>query len=579
MRKLLIFILLIAFLSFKADGYQISFEGLPSVEIFDIVDSVSELKSTTLRQAPSLFTLKKRAESDKNAIIDVMHAFGFYDAEVTLHFLGEFPDTLVQIVVSSGPQYYFGEVTMTDNKSNPLSISGDFSVTMGLPARTDAILDTEEQILNLLGSEGYPLATLVNRDVVVDQASKTVCVAYTIDMGPIAYFGPLQIDGLKKVRRSFIEQRVAWEEGGLFNPQLVACTDLNLQQTGLFSYVMITPVKCLKENGTLPMLIQLEEKKFRHIGAGVSYSTDESAGLLLQWSHDNFSGWGDALALIGEASAVVKRATLLYARPHFYGLNQDLLYSAEIRREDTPGFIEREISLLIRLDRKIAPCLHFNYGGRYERLVSTKSNHNANYNLVSLPLQLRWDTSNRLLNPTRGTIVSYCATPYQAFVDSSIFFFKHEILATTYQPMTPKGGILMALSAQAGSIMGQSTIEVPAPKRFYSGSSTSLRGYKYLTVSPLVGNKPVGGRSYFIFQIEPRFRIYQALYLAPFFDIGNVYATPWPKWHEKMLRSYGVGLRYLTPVGPFRLDIGFPIDKRRGIDKTFQIYASIGQTF
>ena len=311
----------------------------------------------------------------------------------------------------------------------------------------------------------------------------------------------------------------------------------------------------------------------------MTISTDESAGALAQWSHDNLTGWGDALAAVGEYSKVVKRATLLYARPDFYGRNQDLLFSAEVRREDTPGFIERETSFLIRINKRVNKFLCYNYGARYEWLLSTKSDNNANYNLLSLPVQVRWDTSNRLLNPTCGTTIAYFGTPYKAIFNSHISFFKQELLAATYQPMTSSGRFILALSAQLGSIIGQSTFLIPAPKRFYAGSSTSLRGYKYLTVSPLDGKKPVGGRSLMIYQVEPRVRIFEKIYLAVFYDIGNVYSTPFPRLREKLLSSAGVGIRYLTPVGPFRLDIAFPLNKRKGIDNTFQIYASIGQTF
>ena len=371
-----------------------------------------------------------------------------------------------------------------------------------------------------------------------------------------------------------------WRKGELYNPKKLSCTDTYLQESGLFTYVVVRPAEGVDEDNYLPMVIQVEEKKFRHIGFGISYSTDESAGALVQWGHDNLTGWGDAFSAVGEYSEVVKRATFVYGIPDFYGRNQDLLYSAELRREDTPGFIEREVSLLVRFSKKINNCFSYNVAGRYERLLSTKSTHDANYNLLSLPLQIRWDTSNRLLNPTSGTTIAYFGAPYQAVGDSHIFFYKQELFAATYQPLCPSGQFLIALCAQMGSITGQLLNFVPAPKRFYAGSSTTLRGYRYLTVSPLDGTKPIGGRSIMVCSIEPRIRVWwENLYFATFFDIGNVYRSTFPNLSEKLLRSYGLGIRYLTPLGPFRLDIAFPIDKRKEIDHSFQIYASVGQTF
>jgi translocation and assembly module TamA len=579
MRKFLILILLTFVYSLKTAAYQVCLEGIMSEEISLAIESVSQLKSEMHRPAPTFLTLQKRGEADKKAFIDVMHSFGFYDADVALIYWGAFPDTTVRSVISPGPQYVFKEIAIIDLQGMPLAGVETYCPKIGSAARADVILNAEEYLLNGLGASGYPQANIADRKVWVDQESKSVSVTYVVDPGPLAYFGPLCIQGLNKVRTGYIRRRIMWNEGDLYDPALVAQTDINLQESGLFSYVMVTPADVVDKEGLLPLLIQLEEKRFRHIGAGVSYSTDEFFGGLLQWSHDNLSGWGDALALVGEATKVVKRATLLYAMPHFFGRNQDLLSSTEIRREDAPGFNEREASFLIRLNRKINPFFSFNYGARYERMFSTKSDPQANYHLLSLPIQIRWDTSNRLLNPTHGTTIAYFATPYLSAFNSNFLFFKQELLATSYQSLTAKGGIILAFSAQFGSILGQSTLEIPPPKRFYSGSSTTLRGYRYLTVSPLREEKPIGGRSYMVYQFEPRFRIFDPLYFATFFDMGNVYSTPFPRWNRKLLCSTGVGLRYMTPVGPFRVDVAFPLKKRDNLDSTFQIYASIGQTF
>ncbi|MCH9626624.1 MAG: Translocation and assembly module subunit TamA [Chlamydiales bacterium] len=565
-------------LCIPAYAYQVSFEGDLPDEIFCMASEISQLESDKERPPPTLFTLKKRAESDKKTLIGMMHAYGYYESEITIDYLGAFPDTTVRLYFEPGPVYTFGSVELLYEEETPLYLS-DLGLKIGCPARSDTILDTQEQIEEQIACLGYPMAAITGREVVVDQECKQVFVTYTLHKGPIAYFGPLEIDGLCKVRRGYIKRRIAWKEGELYNPQSVTCTETFLQESGLFALSTVRPADVVDQNGYLPMRIQVEEKKYRHIGAGVSYSTDESAGVLAQWSHDNLAGWGDALSLNGEYSSIIKRATLLYAMPDFFGRNQDLLYSAEVRREDAPGFTERELSLLLRINKKVTDRFSYSYGGRYERLLSTKSDNDANYNLLSAPIQVRWDTSNRLLNPTRGTTIAYFFTPYQAVFNEHISFLEQQIWGATYQPILPSGLLLLAGSAQLGSIVGQSRFAIPAPKRFYAGSSTGLRGYKYLSVSPLDGRKPIGGRSLFIGSIEPRIRIIDKLYFATFFDIGNVYAASFPRFNQKMLKSAGVGLRYLTPLGPFRIDIGFPLDKRKGIDKTFQIYASLGQTF
>ncbi len=574
------FLPLLLFVCTQAFTYQVSFEGnLPS-EVFTTASAISQLESEMDRPPPTFFTLKKRAESDKKTLLQVLHAYGYYDGEIEISYLGTFPNTTVRVLFEPGDAYVFGSLDVMDEEGGHLCLNESaFTLRVGRPARSDVVLTTQDEILEQIGCLGYPLPEIIDRHLVVDQECKAIYVTYIVCRGPIAYFGPYEIEGLCKTRRGFVKRRIAWSMGELYSPSKVACTDLFLQESGLFSIVTIRPAGTVNEDFYLPMSIRVEEKKYRHVGAGVSYSTDESAGVMAQWSHDNFTGWGDSLNFDGEYSEIIKRATLFYAMPDFFGRNQDLLYSTEVRREDTPGFTERELSLLLRINKRVSSCFSYSYGGRYERLLSTKSDNNANYNLFSLPVQVRWDTSNNLLNPTCGTTIAYFFTPYQAAFNSHISFLRQELFAATYQPLLRSGTVLIAASGQLGSITGQSRIEIPAPKRFYAGSSTGLRGYKYLSVSPLDGRKPIGGRSLMIGSIEPRVRIYDKLYFATFYDIGNVYEASLPQLNKKLLNSAGVGFRYLTPLGPFRVDIGFPLNKRKGIDKTFQIYASLGQTF
>ncbi|MGH7089939.1 MAG: BamA/TamA family outer membrane protein, partial [Stellaceae bacterium] len=88
---------------------------------------------------------------------------------------------------------------------------------------------------------------------------------------------------------------------------------------------------------------------------------------------------------------------------------------------------------------------------------------------------------------------------------------------------------------------------------------------------------PVGGRSSLEAGAEFRWRFTETLGIVPFFDAGNVYPTNLPN-RFSFFYSAGIGLRYYTAIGPIRLDLAFPIEKRPS-DAPFQVYISIGQAF
>ncbi|MEK7340069.1 MAG: BamA/TamA family outer membrane protein, partial [Verrucomicrobiota bacterium] len=121
--------------------------------------------------------------------------------------------------------------------------------------------------------------------------------------------------------------------------------------------------------------------------------------------------------------------------------------------------------------------------------------------------------------------------------------------------------------------------EVPVPKRLLGGTDEDLRGYRYRTVSPLRGKKPIGGRAAIYLNFELRFQVTKSIGLVPFLDLGNVQTYEHLALHGKWFKSIGLGLRYFTFVGPFRLDVAFPLDRRKHIDSVYKILVSIGQTF
>ena len=196
-----------------------------------------------------------------------------------------------------------------------------------------------------------------------------------------------------------------WQQGDPYDPNKIKRTDGYLQESGLFSKFLVQPGDCADDVGLLPINISVCELKHRHIGAGLSYSTDESLGLIFQWDHENFCHHGENLAFTAEASKVIQTACLQYSIPDFCYPYQVLSYAAEIKREDTLGFVDREASLKAEVSREIGKRLDFSYGVRFEKLISTHSDNNHNFNLVSIPLYLHWNRSDDFCNPTKGTIL------------------------------------------------------------------------------------------------------------------------------------------------------------------------------
>jgi len=128
-------------------------------------------------------------------------------------------------------------------------------------------------------------------------------------------------------------------------------------------------------------------------------------------------------------------------------------------------------------------------------------------------------------------------------------------------------------------MVGESRDAIPANLRFYAGGGGSVRGFGYQLAGQLNDDDdPIGGRSLLELSGEVRVRITESIGAVAFVDAGTVYSSSAPDFSETLRVGAGPGLRYFSPIGPLRLDVGFPLNPRDS-DDTWQLYISIGQAF
>lgn len=591
-------------------NYDVAFKGISNKETIALLKTVSQL--VILEEHPPSTTtgLRRRAEADVPNLIQGLHSLAYYEGKVDVDINLDQCPILVTITITTGPVYTLScfniepacknteeqqqeeeelescldEESEEDSKEDSFPFDTiavkNLGIIVNKPALPKTILDAENALIHLLARKGRPLAEVVERKVVADYATKTVSVTLRVDSGPEAYFGSTTITGHSCVQEFFIRKKIYWREGSLFNPCFVDRTQAALEASGLFSSATIKHADELDEDGFLPMEIDLIESRLRTIGVGASYNTQLGPGGTAEWEHRNMRGLGEKLRLRTDIWQKLQRGMILYGQPDFACPGQDLLWVAEAEREITKGFTEAFFSFSGIINRKLNENLEISYGGTFKQLDSENSDNNGSFSLVKIPGQIKWSTANNLLDPTRGKTLNIKLTPTCKVNGPQMTYFIQNIIATAYRALDKEKRIVLAGKVNIGSIFGATDFEIPPPERFYAGSENTLRGYQFLTVSPLdANNKPIGGRSLMIYSLELRARVGEKIGLVAFYDIGNVYASVLPSFYQKVLQSLGCGFRYHTPVGPLRLDLAFPLNRRPQLDKQFQVYFSIGQAF
>lgn len=564
-------------------NYRVEFTGVDE-STQTLLTEESQLVALVDNPPLTAAALQYRIHDDIEGLLKVLQSAAYYNPTIKASVADEACPMLITLAVVPGPIYQFSDFKVTAENGCCQAFCNitleDIGITLGTPAYPAAIIEAEEDLFSILEKHGYPLSKLVKREVSADVAQNTVSVNLIINPGPQAFFGETDICGNETLLPVFFCRKIAWREGALYNPVLVQRTLNSLELSGLFSSITVSHGDEVDEEGRLPMHIAIKEAKQRSIGFGLGYATTLGFGVNAEWEHRNISGTGDKLSLVANLWQIKQEGFIRYVQPDFLCPRQDLIWAAEIEHEDVKAFREVSFSLSSTIERQLNDRLRISYGAMFTRLRNTHSDNNGTFSLVKLPLQLFWNGANRLMDPTRGVIFHLKTTPTLQTQAPCFAYTTHFLSASAYQPLDADQRFVLAGKATLGSIWGASKHSIPPSERFYAGSDTLLRGYHYLTVSPLNEfNKPIGGRSLMVYSLEARLRVWDPFGVVFFYDVGNVYSQSVPQFNHKQLQSAGIGFRYHTPVGPIRLDLAFPFNPRKHLDGPLQLYFSIGQSF
>ncbi len=538
-----------------------------------IIESLKRASTTfQMKAAPpvSFAALKRRAERDIEKQKAVLWASGYFSCEIAVQTIFEEPQPKVVFSINKGPRYSYGKIQVLPIESPVRIKTGEF-------VRAEEIEEAKREILSDLRSKGYPLATIQKSTLWADRKEATLDVTFDVLAGPYCLFGPIHIAPTAGVDEEFFTSLCPWSPGDKFSSSSIEEMQRRLEKSGLFKTVTIKEGPL--ENGKVPIEISAEEALQKTIGAGLSYTTTYGPGVSLLWNHRNVARRGQRFDFRADLWEHDRAVTLRYTTPNFLKYKQNLIYLLEYDFTTTISYVSSAVKASVLLETALSKELDIVRGLQFERLTSHGFDGNDLFRIAKLPFQARWSSANSLLDPTMGAIFNCKLTPAFQLAGKPYPYLIHSSSLTGYYSFF-EDGLTLAAKAQMANIFGEAEDVIPLPDRLFGGSDNSFRGYKSLSVAPLNRhNIPVGGRSMLSGTLEARIRTSSSLGYVLFYDVGNVYLHWLPQIHKPYLHSTGFGIRYKTPIGPLRLDLAFPLNRRPNIDPPFQIYFSIGQSF
>ncbi|MGL3607399.1 autotransporter assembly complex protein TamA [Rhizobium sp. G187] len=543
-----------------------------------------------------------KARDDRDRLIATLYENSLYGGVVRVTIDGRDIDALppnptfdrsrpvpVTISVTPGEPFTLGRVTLDGDaaKLNP----ADYDLTAGDSAGSLKILRATEQMAEALKAEGRPLTEVSRREVVADHKTRTVDVTISVEAGPVAPLGTVTVKGSKTVRADFIERYSRLNPGETYSPQQLRKAAERLRALGVFSSVTIEEADDLANDGSLPIGIMVSEGKHRYFGVGASYSSLDGAGFEGYWGHRNLFGGAESLRIEGsvrglgenrdvtDLSALDYNAGITFIKPGAFFPSATLEASVKGSSVTTDFYDAATITGKVGLAYEINDKDTVNAGVSlaYDSIDDAFGDGNT-YLTLGIPVGYVSDTRDNKLNPTEGYYGTATVTPSYDFFGQTAFT-SLEGSMSAYLGLGEEDRVVLAARLSAGSLIGGDDLSaIPATRRFFVGGGGSVRGYSFQEITPYTdAGDGTGGRSFVTANLEARVSVTETIGLVPFVDIGTTSDSEVPDFSDLRMGA-GIGLRYMTPFGPLRLDVAMPLQPYEGGSR-YGIYAGIGQSF
>ena len=557
---------------------EITFKGNTTFDHDDLEDVIeSDEKGLFSWLTESGLIRMDLLRQDSARIAAFYHNNGYLEAKVGDPVVRQEKEWLyVTFVIQEGPRFKIGTI----------DFAGDVIVDKEellelLSIRKENYLSRKslrEDILALsdfYAEKGFAFAEF-DPDIKKSSSGKRLDILFHIDKGGLVYINRIIITGNTRTRDNVIRRELTIEEGGVFNSAALRQSNKNLQRLSFFEEVNINP-EPTPDKSKMDIVIQIEEKPTGKFSIGGGYSSVDQLVFMAEISESNFLGRGDKLSLKAMLGGSSDRYTLSYTNPRVF--DSQLSWGSDIFD------MMREYSDYTKDSQGAA--IKFGYPlfekvrgyARYSITDTELSDVAENASFViresqdiqltsAMQFSLKRDTRDKFYGSTEGSrhlvTVKYAGGPLGG--DSA--FTKITASTSWYFPLPLH--CVFHVKAMGGQIFENETDKLPVYERFFLGGINTVRGFDYGDISPrdATSNELIGGDKMWFTNIEFIFPIArdQGVMGVLFYDIGLVMHED-DDWTTTGYRSsVGVGLRWLSPIGPLRLVWGHNLDPQDGED-------------
>jgi outer membrane protein assembly complex protein YaeT len=605
---------------------RFKFNGLKAVKASQLRSVLATGASSKLPWGEKRYFNREQFDADLKRVVAFYHDRGFPDARVASFDVKLNQDQTsvdLTLTIAEGEPVVAERIEMAGFDSLPAdhrkSLEQRLPLKPGQPMDRALIQASREASLDELRDHGFPYAS-VRLTEGPGSGERRRVLTLTADPGPLAHQGAVEIRGNSSVSDTVIRRQLAFKPGDVFQQSKLLESQRKLYALEVFQFANVQPVREEGEQPVeIPTRVTVTEGKHRKVNFSAGYGTEEKARVEADWRHVNFFGGARTAGVRGRYSALDRGLRLNFTQPYFFNRRYTFGMQGQYWHNDEPAFVMDNVGGRVTVSRYFGRAGSAVLGSRPSTTASlTYANEWEDYTVSEETLAdpTSWDdlialglnpltghgrgqrsslsldggrnTTDNVLDAKRGYLATLHIEQAGQYLGGDYDYYEVTGEVRYYVPVASLA--VIALRVRAGAIDGTGDTpdqSVPFYKRYFLGGATNLRGWGRFDVAPLTeGGQPIGGHAFTNFSTELRVPIWGKLSGVLFLDGGNVWANPWDFNLNDMRYDVGPGLRYNTPIGPFRADFGYQLNRIPGLlvngepeSRRFRFHFSIGQAF
>ncbi len=579
------------FVIVEGEKYRIASVSFAGNETF----TDSQLQKVIETKRRSLFSLltgsgrlvEEVLEEDRQRVLNYYQDHGYLKALVAnpqVVVQKKEKSLLVVIPLTEGEQYHLGSLDLSGDTLVPLEqIKEIIDSREGEIFRRSSFSKDLFTINTIYTEKGYAY-------VKVDYASRlnpeqrTIDVVINVDKGNQARIGTIVITGNIATRDKVIRRNISFKEGDLFNSADLRKSRRTIMNLGFFESVDFIPRP--RGDDLIDIDIEMKEKLTGAFSLGFGYSSEDRLSGQVRVAESNLFGRGQSLQLMAEYGSVRKSYSLSFGEPAVFDSRFSFGFKIYDTSKEWDEYDRESIGGRLTFGRSIGEFFRGYFSLKHETvevsnvaedagLIIRDQEGKATTNSVALTLTR--DSRDNFFSPTKGNRTILYGEYAGGFLGGNNYFTKVTAESGQYFPLWWK--LVFMTRVRVGAVEGFDDRITPIYERFFVGGINSVRGFESRSIGPKdINGDPLGGNRQLVFNNEIIVPLSpeEGLNLVIFFDAGNTWLKGQDIDVTDLRTAAGLGIRWLSPMGPFRLEWGWnlkPRDDEPGGDWAFAVGA------